>query len=106
MPTFLILLALLLLSLYFRILNKRRTDSHDVPENVKPSPLSEALQELIAHAGAIYLSLVLLASFLHIELADKWNVYGVEMEPLAFMALILAFIQPLVLKLYRSVKGS
>ncbi|MCR3923259.1 MAG: hypothetical protein NUK65_12220 [Firmicutes bacterium] len=103
MTTLSALVMLLAFSLYVRTEDKRRNESYEVPEHAKSSPFSEALQELIAHAGGIYLSLVLLISFLHIELADRWNVIGIAMEPLAFLSLLLAAIQPLVMRIYRSV---
>lgn len=46
---------------------------------------------MVATAGGIYLSLVLLASFLQISLDEKWLVFGTKMEPLAFMALVLEY---------------
>lgn len=100
-----ILLILFAGSLALRIRNKKRVEPHEVPEHTKPSPLSQALQELIATAGGIYLSLVLLVSFLQVNVADHWRFFTVEMDPIAFTSLILAFVQPLVLHIYRSFKG-
>lgn len=100
-----ILLALFAGSLALRVRNKKRVESHEVPEHTKPSPLSQALQELIATAGGIYLSLVLLVSFLKIDLPEYFRLHTVEMDPLAFAALVLAFIQPLVIHLYSRIKG-
>jgi len=97
--------TLVVLSLFLRIENKKRVESHKLPEHSKPSLFSEALQELIATAGGIYLSLVLLVTFLQIELVDKWRIYEVKMDPLAFSALSLALIQPLTQRLYRLLKG-
>lgn len=105
MPVILVTLLLLAFSVILRMKNKQRAESHELPEHVKRTPFSEALQELISQAGGIYLTLVLLFSFLKIELAQKWNIYGVEMDPAAFMALTLAFFQPIVLRMYRSVIG-
>jgi uncharacterized membrane protein len=97
--------TLVVLSVFLRIQNKKRVESHKLPEHSKPSLFSEALQELIATAGGIYLSLVLLVTFLQINLADKWQIYEVKMDPLAFIALSLALIQPLALRFYRLLKG-
>lgn len=101
-----LLLLLIVLSLLMRVTNKRRSLTFEMPENAKPSPFSEALQELIAQAGGIYLALVLLVSFLHIEVPDRWRIFFMEMEPLAFISIAIAIVQPFVLQLYRTVKGS
>lgn len=101
----LLLLLLLVVSIFLRVYNKVRSQAYEVPEHAKPSLFSVALQELIATAGGIYLSLVLLISFLQINLADKWDVIGVKMDPLAFIALILAIIQPLFIRFYNLIKG-
>lgn len=101
----LLLFLLLLISILLRVHNKVRSQTHEVPEHAKPSLFSQALQELIATAGGIYLSLVLLISFLQINLADKWDIFGVNMDPLAFVALILAIIQPLFIRLFNLIKG-
>lgn len=105
MVDLLTVVTLVVLSLFLRIQNKKRVESHQLPEHTRPSLFSEALQELIATAGGIYLSLVLLVTFLQIELADKWQIYEIKMDPLALTALSLALIQPLVLRLYRLLKG-
>jgi len=105
MVDLLTVVTLVVLSLFLRIQNKKRVESHHLPEHTRPSLFSEALQELIATAGGIYLALVLLVTFLQIELADKWQIYEIKMDPLALTALSLALIQPLVLRLYRLLKG-
>jgi len=97
--------TLVVLSVILRMQNKIRAESHKLPEHSKPSLFSEALQELIATAGGIYLSLVLLVTFLQIDLADKWQLYEVKIDPLAFIALSLALLQPLALRFYRLFKG-
>ncbi|NLZ39432.1 MAG: hypothetical protein GX893_07485 [Firmicutes bacterium] len=102
MIPFYCLLLLLTISLYLRISDKKRT-AYTVPEHAKSSPFSEALQELIGQAGGIYLSLVLLVSFLQINISERWNIVGLEIEPLAFLALLLAAVQPLLLMIYRNI---
>lgn len=103
MKPLLCLVVVLALSLYLRTVEKRRNTAYSVPEYATSSPFSQALQELIGQAGGIYLSLVLLVSFLHIEIAEQWNIIGLEMEPLAFLSLLLAAAQPLLLVIYRSI---
>lgn len=82
-----------------------RTYASQLPEHAKSSPFSVALQELLAQSGGIYLSLVLLVSFLNIEIADKWRIMGMDTEPIALLALVVAALQPLFLKIYRMFKG-
>lgn len=67
----------------------------------KPSPISLAIQELIAVAGGLYLSLVMLVSFLKIELPDKVLICNVTLDPLACTAIFLALFQPLLAKLFK-----
>lgn len=105
MTALLVFLLLAAVSLLLRIQNKMRTLAHEYPEEAKKSPFSEALQELVATAGGIYVSLILLTSFLKIEAADTWQIFGIEMESLASVAIALALIQPLVLRAWHSLKG-
>ncbi len=100
MEFFIVLLAAVTVSLVFRVQEKSRSQTHQLPEHVRPSPLSQALQEMVATAGGIYLSLVLLASFLQISLDEKWLILGTKMDPLAVMALVLTILQPLFKRLY------
>lgn len=93
-----IIVVALAASLAMRIKNKKRTLSHDFPEHAVPSPLSEALQELIGLAGGIYLSLLLLVSFLKIQLPKTVEFFSVEIELLPAIAIVLAIIQPFFLK--------
>ncbi|CUH96146.1 putative membrane protein [Propionispora sp. 2/2-37] len=67
---------------------------------VRASPLSLAVQELLANAGGIYLSLVMLISFLKIDIPEKTVIFGVGIDPLPCTAIILAIIQPLFLRLF------
>jgi len=106
MEFYFLLLAAVTISLALRIQEKNnRSQAHQLPEHTKPSPVSQALQEMVATAGGIYLSLVLLASFLQLDLEEKWLVLGTKMEPLAFVALALTLLQPVFLRAYRWIKG-
>lgn len=100
-----LLLLAITLSLVQRVFEKKRSEKQELPEHVKKSPFSEALQELIATAGGIYLSLVLLVSFLQIDLAEEWFVFDVGMDPLAFISLLISVVQPFFVKLSRLIKG-
>lgn len=107
MRALLFIFLLVTLSLLLRIQNKRRSRPYEaeLPEHAKVSPLSDALQELIATAGGIYLSLVLLVSFLQMDLADHWLILDMEMDPLAFISLLFSFVQPLFFQLIHKIKG-
>ncbi|SHI55389.1 hypothetical protein [Desulfosporosinus lacus] len=60
--------------------------------------LASALSQLVGTAGGIYLSLELLFSFLKIP-EDWWSNNSIYfVEPLAVISLLLAIIQPFVLK--------
>ncbi|MGI6092345.1 MAG: hypothetical protein GX348_06625 [Veillonellaceae bacterium] len=67
----------------------------------KPSPVSLAIQELVAVAGGLYLSLIMLVSFLKIEIPEKIIVYNVALDPLACTAIFLALFQPLLVKFFK-----
>lgn len=70
----------------------------------KGSPLSQAIQELIAVAGGIYLSLVMLASFLKLTLPDKVAIGALAFDPLALAAVGCAILQPVAANLLKRVK--
>ena len=93
-----ILLTLLIAwSLWLRTCRYRQM----LDENkTKPSPVSLAVQELVATAGGIYLSLIMLVSFLKLEIPSKVGLLTVAIDPLALISLGVAIIQPLFLKLY------
>ncbi|MGI6552964.1 MAG: hypothetical protein ACOX37_08085 [Bacillota bacterium] len=61
---------------------------------------SEALAQLVGVAGGIYLSLIMLVSFLDLDLPEKVTIAGISMQPLALAALLLAILQPLLMTLY------
>lgn len=74
-------------------------------EEAVASPVSRALAELVAIAGGIYLSLVLLVSFLKINLPEAIAIGGFMVDPLAIAALAIALLQPLALSLWPRLKG-
>jgi hypothetical protein len=84
---------------------KRWRDIADLDHAVE-SPTSYAIGELVAVAGGIYLSLVLLASFLKISMPERIVFYSWSFDCLALIALFLALLQPIFLSLYyRITKG-
>lgn len=66
----------------------------------KASPLSIAVQEIIATAGGIYLSLVMVVSFLKLDIPEKVNMATISLDPLAFAAILLAIVQPFFFNLF------
>lgn len=83
-----------------------RTTRYRQSVQVEPriSPVSLAIQELIAIAGGIYLSLIMVVSFLKINIPEKINIYTVDVDPLAFLAICLGIVQPMIMILIKKVK--
>ncbi len=98
----LVIFLLALLSVRQRLANKRRRfqGKAELPLEPVTSPFSIALTELVGSAGGIYLSLVLLVSFLKIEIPPLIVIWRVALEPLALIALITAIIQPYIAGLF------
>jgi hypothetical protein len=78
-----------------------RNKAWDVSEISTPSPLSQALTGLVGTAGGIYLSLVLLFTFLGLQLPERVYLGEVQMEPLAALSIALAIVQPFILRLFQ-----
>lgn len=99
-----LLLALLLLlffvALWLKVHHYRSSNVEAVA-----SPASRALAELVAVAGGIYLSLVLLVSFLKINLPEAITIGRVQVDPLAIVALLVALLQPVFFSLWPRFKG-
>ena len=55
-------------------------------------------------AGGIYISLVLLFSFLSIETMEKVTIDGFTFDPLALLSILVALIQPIVQYLIKTRK--
>ncbi|HHT02049.1 MAG TPA: hypothetical protein GXZ96_05095 [Firmicutes bacterium] len=90
-----ILAALSVLSVHRRAANLSVRQESDLPVVPQPSPISRAVRDLVATAGGIYVSLVLLVSFLQIELPARLHLpFGFQVEPLAGIALLVAIIYP------------
>lgn len=92
-----ILLAVLACSLWLRT-KQYRDDIFGV--ETRASPLSLAVQELVATAGGVYLAIVALTSFLKMDMPDKVSLMQVSVDPLALTAIGLALIQPIVSRLF------
>lgn len=95
----LLVLVLMALSVRQRIQNLNlRKRSWDGSET-KASPLSNALTGLIGTAGGIYLSMVMLFSFMELNVPGKIMVFSVGLEPMAAVSFALAIIQPFFIRL-------
>lgn len=90
------LLVLLGFSVAVRISLIERRQSAAPVIDPKPSPLSQAVQQLVEAAGGIYLALVMLVSFLQLDVPEKVFFLGVGIDPLALFSLVVASLQPLV----------
>ncbi|MCL6559084.1 MAG: hypothetical protein K6U74_09835 [Firmicutes bacterium] len=91
----LIVLILVVLSVRERMRNRyyRDKDWGGIGETVS-SPLSQAMANLIGVAGGIYLSLVVLTTFLELEVPERVQVGQLSVEPLATVSFALALLQP------------
>jgi hypothetical protein len=92
-----VLLVLLACSLWLRV-RQYRDDIFGV--ETRASPLSLAVQELVATAGGVYLAIIALTSFLKMDMPDKVSLMQVSVDPLALTAIGLALLQPLVSRLF------
>lgn len=81
-------------------LNRKR--QKDLPE-VIGSPVSQALTQLLGTAGGIYLSLVMLASFLGLEIPKQIFFWQWSLDPLAFFSLLVTLLQPLILRVVQRI---
>ncbi|MFZ5645760.1 MAG: hypothetical protein ACOY46_19555 [Bacillota bacterium] len=95
----LLVLALVVLSVKVRLDNKTIKERAWDGSEAKQSPLSEALTGLLGTAGGIYLSLVMMFSFMEIKLPGKVQFFNMGLEPLAAVSFTLAIIQPFVMRL-------
>ncbi|MCL4442238.1 MAG: hypothetical protein M1609_17105 [Firmicutes bacterium] len=100
------LLAALLVvfSIRERIRIKRYRKEWDAIGESKASPISESLAGLVGTAGGIYLSLVMLTTFLEIDVPSRVNVSVVSLEPMAAISFLLAIISPFFNRFIRGLK--
>lgn len=97
-----LVLLLLILAAWSVFLRWRYTVTRRA-EEVTASPLSQALGDLVKAAGGIYVSLLALFSFLKIEVPGglSWLGLNLDLDPLAFLSLLLAILQPFLLPFFR-----
>jgi hypothetical protein len=96
-----IILILFFLLLTFSLLQRlKRYRQMNGTNEIKISPLSLALQELIAISGGIYLSLIMLVSFLKLDIPDKIMIFELSIDPVACISILLTIIQPFFMKIF------
>lgn len=96
----LIAIMLIILSLRERIRwRAMREKDWEIIGEAKSSPLSQAITGMVGTAGGIYLSLILLQTFLELELPRIVHFSGIALEPLATFSIALALIQPFAMRL-------
>jgi len=92
------LMAILLLfvwfSLWLRMRGYRVKNGGDIEPRM--TPLSMAVQELVATSGGIYLAIIALTSFLKLDMPERITILQATVDPLALGAITLALVQPLV----------
>lgn len=86
--------AAILVSVWLRMRQYRHSFELN-EQSLRQSPLSMALQELVGTAGGVYLSIVMLVSFLKIDLPQTLEVLEISFDPLALFAILSAIVQPL-----------
>lgn len=60
----------------------------------KSSQISQALTNLIGVAGGIYLTLVILAAFLELQVPERVTYGNISLEPLAAISILISLLQP------------
>lgn len=64
----------------------------------KSSQISQALTNLIGVAGGIYLTLVILATFLELQIPERITFGRISLEPLAAVSILISLAQPYFFK--------
>jgi len=89
------ILLLVALSVRERMLQhmSREKDWSAIGE-AKSSPFSQALANLVGVAGGIYLTLMIMVTFMELQVPERIQVCGFSMEPLAAVSILMALAQP------------
>ncbi|AGL01307.1 hypothetical protein [Desulfoscipio gibsoniae] len=96
----LIIVLLIVVSVRERIKWQSMRDKNwEVIGDAKSSPLSQAITGMVGTAGGIYLSLILMQTFLELQVPRYVHVSGISLEPLATFSIALAIIQPFAMRL-------
>lgn len=99
--TILVLLILIIIgSIWLRMCHFRMLLDHTPQVEPRPTPFSTAVRDLVATAGGVYLSLVMLVSFLKLNVSERIVVGIVSFDPLAMTSIAVAVIQPIFSSLF------
>ncbi|MFZ7104655.1 MAG: hypothetical protein ACOWWO_18625 [Peptococcaceae bacterium] len=79
-----------------------RQRQKDLPEIIN-SPVSQALTQLLGVAGGIYLSLIMLSSFLSLEVPEQVSLAQFSIDPLALFSILITLIQPIIMRLIKRI---
>ena len=96
-----VIILAIMWSIWLRVCHCRLALDNLPQVEPRPSPFSTAVQELVATAGGVYLSLVMIVSFLKLELPERITVSILSFDPLAMTAIGVAVIQPVISKLFQ-----
>jgi hypothetical protein len=97
----LILLGLLLTSANERSRRLRKayrntgTSGQELP--IQGSPLAEAITHTVGIAGGIYIAIVTTVNFLRLDIPETFHIFGVSLDPMASVAVLITILQPFVL---------
>ncbi len=72
----------------------------DLPEP-RQTPLSQGIVDIVAVAGGIYLSLVMVASFAGYAVPGKVAFLGSQIDPVAAISILLALLEPFISRLFQ-----
>lgn len=97
----LVLLLLIWLAVSMKVRSRTRATRGTIPADTKETLFSLALAELVATAGGIYVSLLLLFSFLDLASPGKISLAGLQVDALAGLSMAVALIQPIVLAIMK-----
>ena len=92
----LIIMVLLVLSIRERMRRKKMLRSEIIR-----SPLADAFAQVVGTAGGIYLSVVMLVNFLELNVPSRVELISIGFEPLASISVLIAIVQPFVLRLLK-----
>lgn len=99
-----ILVMILLSGLAHSVRLRMRRYRQSVTAEPKVSLISLAIQELVAIAGGVYVSLIMFVSFLKITVPEKVWIGAVEVDPLALLAICLGIVQPIITNIMKKVR--
>lgn len=73
-----------------------RQRQKELPEVIN-TPVSQALTQLLGMAGGIYISLIMLTSFLSLEIPEEVIIAQYSIDPLALFSILITLFQPIII---------